>query len=988
MRMKLRLLLKSIILTTLFLIAGKVGWGQVLLNENFNHSVGTSLISNGWTEQGGPSAVNVVSEVAGNLFYTDYAASNWGNMVAIANNGQDVYKSFASQNSGTVYLSALINISAANTAGDYFLSFEPVAASTLYNTRIFIKRDATTNLAFGISKGSTSIVTYTGFTYSLNTTYLIVAKYTFVAGLANDNVDLFISPTVGVAEPAATISYTDVASTDATAEAAVLLRQGSTANAATLTIDGLRVGTTWNDVAGIDLTAPTKTFTPANLATYIVTTTNITINYNEVVRNLDNSVINNANVGALLTLKETNSSGADVAFTGTIDVASQIITINPDVDLIANKVYYVAIADVEDINNNLAAGSNITFTTIDPTAPYIADVTIAETSPYVAGSNITVKWKSANVDNVKIDEWVPSSTAWVEKSASTINDGSEVISLPADAMYSADYKIRVSYVTDNLVNAESAPFAIIAIPTIHDIQSKTIDGDLSIYDGSVVRFNGIVTAKKASGSGYFVQSGEGDYNGIYVYGPVAAVTVGDNVTIEGTVDEYFSLTEIASPKVTVNSSGNALPAPKTITTGEMLEAYEGVLIKIVNAGSTSISDGNGVFTIDDGSGVTSVDNDFYTFSSGGGERLTITGLGYYSFAFKILPRDASDIKSAYSTVSSSAYFVDNDYGIISSVPYVVTVADFKANLTPALDASFQVYDADGTTPATVIDDTKLVIVTAGDGITKRTYTIMRIPLKTGKAILTFNFTTPSAVGTVNTTDHTVALTVPFGTVVTALVPTITISDGATISPLTGVAADFTAPVKYTVTAEDLSTQDWMVTVTVTAGKTGKDILTFNFGTPSVVGTVNASAHTVALTVPSGTAVTALIPTITLSDGASISPLSGVAQNFTAPVTYTVTAEDLSTQDWVATVNIATGFENGSLVKFKVYPNPFNNEIILDGVEKQCKVFILSLNGQVLIEKLITKQDNKINTNSLKSGVYMITIVEEKGERNSQKMFKK
>jgi hypothetical protein len=47
-------------------------------------------------------------------------------------------------------------------------------------------------------------------------------------------------------------------------------------------------------------------------------------------------------------------------------------------------------------------------------------------------------------------------------------------------------------------------------------------------------------------------------------------------------------------------------------------------------------------------------------------------------------------------------------------------------------------------------------------------------------------------------------------------------------------------------------------------------------------------------------VTALVPTITHT-GVSVSPHTGVAQNFTNPVTYTVTAQDNSTQQYMVTV---------------------------------------------------------------------------------------
>ena len=87
----------------------------------------------------------------------------------------------------------------------------------------------------------------------------------------------------------------------------------------------------------------------------------------------------------------------------------------------------------------------------------------------------------------------------------------------------------------------------------------------------------------------------------------------------------------------------------------------------------------------------------------------------------------------------------------------------------------------------------------------------------------------------------------------------------------------------------------------------KAITAFSFQglTPAVVGTVNEAAHTIALTVPAATSLTALVPTITTT-GASVSPASGVANNFTNPVTYTVTAADASTQAYTVTVTLAAG----------------------------------------------------------------------------------
>lgn len=83
----------------------------------------------------------------------------------------------------------------------------------------------------------------------------------------------------------------------------------------------------------------------------------------------------------------------------------------------------------------------------------------------------------------------------------------------------------------------------------------------------------------------------------------------------------------------------------------------------------------------------------------------------------------------------------------------------------------------------------------------------------------------------------------------------------------------------------------------------KTIVSFDFDTPSVAGVVDNTNHTVSLTVPNGTDVTNLTPTIVIN-GSSISPSTGVAQDFTSPVTYTVTADDASTQDYEVTVAVA------------------------------------------------------------------------------------
>ncbi len=72
--------------------------------------------------------------------------------------------------------------------------------------------------------------------------------------------------------------------------------------------------------------------------------------------------------------------------------------------------------------------------------------------------------------------------------------------------------------------------------------------------------------------------------------------------------------------------------------------------------------------------------------------------------------------------------------------------------------------------------------------------------------------------------------------------------------------------------------------------------------------ITEATHSITVTVPVNTVVTALVPTITHT-GASISPASGVANNFTSGQIYRVTAADGSTQDYTIIVLVSDPFAN-------------------------------------------------------------------------------
>lgn len=87
-----------------------------------------------------------------------------------------------------------------------------------------------------------------------------------------------------------------------------------------------------------------------------------------------------------------------------------------------------------------------------------------------------------------------------------------------------------------------------------------------------------------------------------------------------------------------------------------------------------------------------------------------------------------------------------------------------------------------------------------------------------------------------------------------------------------------------------------------------------FSVPGQIGesSIDADQHTVALQVSAETSLSSLLPQVTVSEGASIEPASGVVQDFSQAVVYTVTAADGSQQLWTVTATRETGAANASL----------------------------------------------------------------------------
>ncbi len=211
--------------------------------------------------------------------------------------------------------------------------------------------------------------------------------------------------------------------------------------------------------------------------------------------------------------------------------------------------------------------------------------------------------------------------------------------------------------------------------TIYEIQYTTEEGDgtyPSLHSGETVETTGIVTAVDEYPGSYYIQDGEGAWNGILVFDSDNIPQVGDEVTVTGLVEEYFGLTELKEISgYSVNSSGNDLPAVTEILTSASVndEQWEGVLVSVSNVECTALPDGygqwyvNGDLQIDDdvcGSGVfTPIINQAYN----------ITGVVDYSYdEYALHPRTVDDIQvyaSVYSLSKSFKLYPNPVYNILN-----------------------------------------------------------------------------------------------------------------------------------------------------------------------------------------------------------------------------------------------------------------------------------------------------------------------------------
>lgn len=218
-------------------------------------------------------------------------------------------------------------------------------------------------------------------------------------------------------------------------------------------------------------------------------------------------------------------------------------------------------------------------------------------------------------------------------------------------------------------------------PTIRDIQFTPFTSGNTGFSGIQVSLRGVVTSDTANlGANYItIQDGTQPWSGIMIDATkdsVKMLTMGDDVTISGTVGELFNVTRLSNITSVVKNGKASVPQPvngktqdfKTSPNGilngdPIAEKWESMLIQFNNLTVTmqnaDAPGGNfGEFAVSDGTGNMRVDDIGKwkkTYSNGlashtgsillvaGTKINSLTGTMYYAFSnYKLEPRDAND----------------------------------------------------------------------------------------------------------------------------------------------------------------------------------------------------------------------------------------------------------------------------------------------------------------------------------------------------------
>jgi len=242
-----------------------------------------------------------------------------------------------------------------------------------------------------------------------------------------------------------------------------------------------------------DGTAPTVTFSPSNGSIDVAVESNITITFSETVRKTDDTVLDDNNVDAVVTLKNGDANGTDIPFDAIVNDAKTVITVDPSSNFLSEQTVYVAIGTgvLEDLIDNSFGGASVTFITEDniPPSPFDLVYPLDSTTVVLTRNNfldtLYFAWnQSIATDGDKITysrELTDDLPSYIRFIVTSDKDS-------ITNMYKVPYHHIEHYMHEAGVEFISGTWTIIATDGTHDVSASNGPFTLTI-DGSKLNVN-------------------------------------------------------------------------------------------------------------------------------------------------------------------------------------------------------------------------------------------------------------------------------------------------------------------------------------------------------------------------------------------------------------------------------------------------------------------------------------------------------------------
>ena len=571
-----------------------------------------ALTSNGWFTHSGITGqlatLATTSDVGNSLSYTGLPTSTNNRTTTVSGNTEDAnFPVSIINNSGSVYYSALIKLPnttgllANTTAGAYFLhlcdssgansSTNPIG---IFSSRIQIKAGTTTNTFnlgvlnnSGGTPTSANIFGSSPVDYSLNTTYLVIVKYTYSTNTAS----LWVNPVVSATEPTAMI-ITNIGTGSAPLKTkSICIRQAS--GVGNIEIDEIRVSNNWSDVMGIaPIVNPSLKFNPTTLtvnenAGTATVTLNIT-NPNATATSVDVKVKGGtATAGSdytFTTQTVTFPANATAAQTFTIpiiddatqegDETIELVLRNPNnsASVLADSILTITIP-LNDVSAPvLGFATPVTVTKKEGTS-YTFDVTIATANINATSVDVVLK----NTSTAAAADYT-GLTQTVTFPANTSANQSKTISISADNL--AENDENIVFVLRNATNS--------AVLTADSILTITIPkNDQPVQAKFVPTTINVLETATTAGVSINVLGANSNPN------PTTFEVVVKGGTATAGTDYTFSTTTVTIPAYkdsTVNLSA-------AILNDALVEGNETIILAIRNISNAGVIGADSILTI-------------------------------------------------------------------------------------------------------------------------------------------------------------------------------------------------------------------------------------------------------------------------------------------------------------------------------------------------------------------------------------------------------